>query len=988
MLARIEQLDQRALHLVAPPGSGKTIVGLELVRRGAGPAVVLAPTTTIAGQWADKVSMFTDDSELAREVCSNDPRALSTINAFTYQRISSQDSTDDGLEAAAVQQWCEQLVVDGQVPDGQAAAARVEQMRGANPVRYRRQVRSRARRLRRQLIDEGGDVESFLHPNARALIDALVELEVATVVLDECHHLLDHWALVVRALVDRLPDATVVGLTATPPDPDDATSYDNYTAILGDVDFEVPTPAVVMEGDLAPWRDLVYFVEPTADEARLLRRADDAFAAAVGPVLDQRRLHTWARATLLDGEGDRAARLADRLVEQPVLSVAQGRLLFAAGRWPEDVPPPPELTEPVAFDDQLVLVERFALDVLALSDDPDDHGTLKRLRAALRGFGLSLTERGLRHGRSAGDLVLALSAAKDDAVVDILTREADDLGERLRAVVITDFAEMSAAVTRADGALDTDAGSAVRVFHALIDDPATELLDPMLVTGTSVLVDADHGDELLDALNAQLATDRLRARCRYRPTDHPQVREIVGEGADWTPATYVRLLTEVFEGGATRCLVGTRGLFGEGWDSLPLNTLVDLTAVTTSTGVQQLRGRSIRLDPGWPQKVAHNWDVVCVAPDHPRGDRDLQRLIRRHQRSWGVVPPVAIVDRLKAATPSLRMDEPVAPTLRVTARAGRIVRGVVHLSPLLAWQLATSPLADIAFDVHTATCLRAVGDRDGSYALWDIGSPYDNFVTRATVLDVTDVLIRTVHKLRDTLKALARRVAAAAGAGAVLGALRGLETGGQASGPALALMVGLGAVLGTLVLLVVNRRDVLALVRALFVEQPPDAILLDVGRALLEGLQQAGLVSVHLQGEYVRVAEHDDSTYEVTLDYASEEDAAAFIDAYRQLFDPISDQRYLIWRTDQRLPSLPLTALWLPLRTLVRSRVGRPTYHPVPDVLAVNRQRAEVFADSWARHVGGGELTYTRTEEGRKALLQARSQPRRSAKSMAFERWR
>lgn len=353
-----------------------------------------------------------------------------------------------------------------------------------------------------------------------------------------------------------------------------------------------------------------------------------------------------------------------------------------------------------------------------------------------------------------------------------------------------------------------------------------------------------------------------------------------------------------------------------------------------------------------------------------------------------MVPPVRIIDRVKVATPSLRLEEPVAPTLGFTAAAGRIVRGVGHVSPLLAWQLATSPLADIAFDVHTATCLRSIGDRDGSYALWDIGSSYDNFVTRATVLDATDVRIRTVHTLRDTLKALARRVGTAASVGAVLGAYRGLGTGGQAPWPTVALMVLLGALLGTMVLLAVNRRDVVALARSLFVEQPPDAILLDIGRALLDGLQQAGLVSVHLQREYVRVTEHGDATYEVTLDDASEEDAATFVDAYRHLFDPLANQRYLIWRTDQRLPSLPLTALWLPLRTLVRSRVGRPTYHPVPDVLAVNRQRAEAFAAGWARHVGGGKLVYTRTEKGRRLLLEARSQPRRSAKSMAFERWR
>jgi superfamily II DNA or RNA helicase len=45
----------RRYHLVVPPGSGKTIIGLELIRRFGVPAVVLAPTTTIQQQWRDEV---------------------------------------------------------------------------------------------------------------------------------------------------------------------------------------------------------------------------------------------------------------------------------------------------------------------------------------------------------------------------------------------------------------------------------------------------------------------------------------------------------------------------------------------------------------------------------------------------------------------------------------------------------------------------------------------------------------------------------------------------------------------------------------------------------------------------------------------------------------------------------------------------------------------------------------------------------------------
>jgi hypothetical protein len=82
--------------------------------------------------------------------------------------------------------------------------------------------------------------------------------------------------------------------------------------------------------------------------------------------------------------------------------------------------------------------------------------------------------------------------------------------------------------------------------------------------------------------------------------------------------------------GETRLLVGTRGLLGEGWDCPELNVLVDMTAVAADISVRQMRGRSLRLDPRDPAKLANNWDVVCVAPDLGRGHADYLRFVRRH----------------------------------------------------------------------------------------------------------------------------------------------------------------------------------------------------------------------------------------------------------------------------------------------------------------------------------------------------------------------
>ena len=52
------------IHIVAAPGSGKTILGLELIRGLNAPALVLSPSVTIRQQWGERfTSSFLPDGE-------------------------------------------------------------------------------------------------------------------------------------------------------------------------------------------------------------------------------------------------------------------------------------------------------------------------------------------------------------------------------------------------------------------------------------------------------------------------------------------------------------------------------------------------------------------------------------------------------------------------------------------------------------------------------------------------------------------------------------------------------------------------------------------------------------------------------------------------------------------------------------------------------------------------------------------------------------
>ena len=115
---------------------------------------------------------------------------------------------------------------------------------------------------------------------AKASIDALKAANIGLIILDECHHLTEHWGQVLAALREELNHPVVLGLTATPPDEEKA-GVEHYTALLGDIDYEVPTPALVRDSNLAPYQDLAYFVRPTAKELAYIAEADESFLKVV-----------------------------------------------------------------------------------------------------------------------------------------------------------------------------------------------------------------------------------------------------------------------------------------------------------------------------------------------------------------------------------------------------------------------------------------------------------------------------------------------------------------------------------------------------------------------------------------------------------------------------------------------------------------------------------------------------------------------------------
>ena len=85
-------------HVIAPPGSGKTILGLEIVRKLGKKTLVLAPTLTIRNQWEDRLlSFFTENCDF--KAYSFDIKSPSDVTFSTYQSLHAfyktfEDKTD------------------------------------------------------------------------------------------------------------------------------------------------------------------------------------------------------------------------------------------------------------------------------------------------------------------------------------------------------------------------------------------------------------------------------------------------------------------------------------------------------------------------------------------------------------------------------------------------------------------------------------------------------------------------------------------------------------------------------------------------------------------------------------------------------------------------------------------------------------------------------------------------------------------------------
>ncbi|UOE18172.1 DEAD/DEAH box helicase family protein [Thermobifida halotolerans] len=910
--ARWASGDRRA-WVVLPPGAGKTLIGLEAARRIGRRTVVFVPNTAIQSQWIAQWREF----ERPGGCTAGSQRSLEhDVTVLTYQSLAVFD------------------------PDAETD-------------------------------EEGNELSPLgrLHGNGSALVETLHSAGPITVILDECHHLLQMWGRLLAEVLRDLPDAHVLGLTGTP-----AESLTSSEAELVDTLFGAPIrgasiPALVRDGYLAPFAELVWITEPTPDEQDYIVEQGLRFTELCTDLLSP----GFARTDFLDWLrhrfDERLTRDGQRLgwtqlaAREPGLTDAVLRL-HHAGLCP--LPTDARVLErhrgaPTA-DDWMALLSDYVLNCLrggAKEDvgvptatagrvDGRDAEALERIRTALPAIGYTLTRYGIRGGRSPVDRVLARSAAKSRSTVEIVAAESTFLGPRLRALVLCDHERASARPSaRLREVLGDQAGSAWLQLELLVADERTRRLSPMLITGRTVAA----APETAEAFIAFAA--RRRPSLELTLVEVGSIGSLVRVEGRWTSRTWVRLATEYFESGDCRVLVGTRGLLGEGWNAQRVNTVVDLTTATTPTAVAQGRGRALRLDPSWPDKTAHTWTVVCVSDAHPKGGADWDRFVRKHEGYLGV------------------------------AADGEVMSGVAHVDPALSPYEA--PPVDQFHAINTRMLLRAE-DRADTRERWRIGSSY------------SDELLATVRVRPQRHRSVLapRPVGQRPRPPSAVPARVGVDTSEQLSLPplwrtavsvptvaaavllvatalvGLPLPVGGTAALGAAgavgVRQLLSRGPRIQRAAQLIENAAGDPDILRFGYAVADALHEAGHSPVGAEG--LRLDIDTDGTFRLTFAGAGPREAEAFSVALDEVISPlVGNPRYIVNRYRIDRPADPVQARRMGLDWLRGRAPENPVvFHAVPTLLGRSRRGAEAFARAWNRWVSAGEPVYTASPAGSRLL--------------------
>ncbi|MHA4844557.1 DEAD/DEAH box helicase family protein [Flavitalea antarctica] len=610
-----DHLSDQHLHIVAPPGSGKTVLGLEVVVRLNKPTLILAPTLAIRNQWINRFCDLFLLTSGRPDWISKDIRKPGFLTVTTYQALHAAcaeersalvktageitGGPDDDLHGGATEEELSWQKMDVDVDDEEVNEVQVE-------------------------FTQHDTIARNMDIVAKTLKDQGVQVIVA----DEAHHLQNEWWATLTEIKDQL-EPKIVALTATPPYDVSPNEWQRYIGFAGPVDAEISVPELMQEGDLCPHQDLVYFTMPSTNERDQLQRfRNDSERLFQELKVDQTMVGAIQKHPIWVLPMDQLDWIYSNL------SYYSACLIFMKANGFEV--PPGHLDVIGDKTPAIPLLDYHWMQMLLdfyLFKDRDhfkihkEHQT--KIEHKLKRAGV-LEKRKIDFGENRRlSSMLTSSLSKLNAIGEIVDLEYAQLGKDLRMVVLCDFIRREFLSGTDDNEYILDKPGVIPVFEKLRRSRMANGSIGVL-TGSLIILPA-----------SALASFRSVAEGYH-------VEEINAEPLAYDSGYIViiptgvlkeemiHIVTKLFESGKINILVGTRSLLGEGWDAPTINSLVLASFVGSFVLSNQMRGRAIRTSGTDALKTANIWHLVCLDPTAADGGADMELLKRRFKAFVGV----------------------------------------------------------------------------------------------------------------------------------------------------------------------------------------------------------------------------------------------------------------------------------------------------------------------------------------------------------------
>ncbi len=869
MLDELEyHLTDKHLHIIAPPGSGKTVLGLEVAIRLNKPVLILAPTIAIRNQWIQRFCELFLQTHSVPDWISRDIRNPKFMTVVTYQ----------GLHAACNNEKIEEEDIDDEEEENEEEENK----------------RTKATKSSLNKIAAG-----------------LKAQNVQTIVVDEAHHLKNEWWQTLTGVKEQL-DTTIVGLTATPPYDVTVSEWKRYIDLNGPVDTEISVPELVLEGDLCPHQDYVYFTLPTEKERVRIVDFRGNMKTLFGEIKED---ETLVRAIEQHPIWQDPRKELDWIYNN--LSYYSACLIFLNANKREipqiqlEVVGDKKFKIPTLDYDWLaVLLDFYLYKNKDYFEEFEEHK--KKLENRLRRYGaIERKQISFTHNKRITGL-LSSSVSKIKGIKDIVDFEYRQLKSELRLVILCDFIRKEFFVNESTNTLELNKIGVIPIFEQLRRHNK-ENKKIAVLTGSMIIIPASA----YNAFKAK-ATKHNITQINFTSvpfdSDYVQIHQTEKLRHD-----IVHIITQVFEEGGIEVLVGTKSLLGEGWDAPAINSLILASFVGSFVLSNQMRGRAIRTQKGNQEKTGNIWHLACVDATSSTGGKDLDLLKRRFRSFVGV---------------SFK-DQP------------SIENGIDRLN------LPAKIRKKAEIQKKNEEMLFYAGDRENLKQRW-----VEALQGGVNLVEEIKVPFSEKKKYKKVKMIYYAKTIANLSATLVSGAfdffVHGIsEAFGQGFIQKVEEFYVVFSILGVLGVLFFGKLTIQTLYLSLKYRDISKDIR-QIGKALLHSLVETKVIRTENSKLRVKTSVEPDGAVFCHLEGGTTFERSAFINAMKEIIAPVENPRYVLIRKNK----------WLFFK--------QKDYHSVPEILGQNKKQANAFKKQWKRFVGNCNLIFTRTITGRKLLLKSR----------------